>query len=139
MIGMSLKTQLSLFNKFYSIFLMGKICLTAALLILSSCRMPTNFGFYQPITMDMNVPDGPPEFKEGWRDGCRSGLANGNFLNSDVYLTKEGASFSSIYSDSNHSDNAKYRSAWGNAYWVCMTYGSTFVSSNSMQFSPLGR
>ncbi len=132
MIGMSLKTQLSLFNKFYSIFLMGKICLTAALLILSSCRMPTNFGFYQPITMDMNVPDGPPEFKAGWRDGCRSGLANGNFLNSDVYLTEEGASFSPVYTH-----DGQYRSAWGNAYWVCITYGSTFVSSNSMQFGPL--
>jgi hypothetical protein len=111
---------------------MRKIYLTAALLILFSCRMPTNFGFYQPITMDMNVPDGPPEFKAGWRDGCRSGLANGSFLNSSVYLTEKGASFSSIYRD-----DAKYRSAWGNAYWVCMTYGSTFVGSNSMQLAPL--
>jgi hypothetical protein len=94
--------------------------------------MPTNFGFYQQITMDMNVPDVTPEFKAGWRDGCRSGLANGSFLNSSAYLTKEGASFSPVYTH-----DGQYRSAWGNAYWVCMTYGSTFVSSNSMQFAPL--
>jgi len=111
---------------------MRKFLLSAAILIMiSSCRMPTNFGFYQPITMDMNVPDGPPEFKAGWRDGCRSGLSNGSFLNSSVYLTKEGPSFSSVYT---HDD--RYRSAWSNAYYTCMSYGSSFVAG-SMIHAPL--
>ncbi len=106
---------------------------TAILIMISSCRMPTNFGFYQPITMDMNVPDGPPEFKAGWRDGCRSGLSNGSFLNSAAYLTKEGPSFSPVYTH-----DGQYRSAWGNAYYTCMAYSSNFVGLNSMERAPLG-
>lgn len=113
---------------------MGKIFLTTVLLILSSCRMPTNFGFYQPITMDMNIPDGTPEFKAGWRDGCRSGLANGSFLNSSAYLTKEGASFSPVYTH-----DGQYRTAWSNSFYVCMVYGSKFVEFNSMQYGPLSK
>ncbi len=80
----------------------------------------------------MNVPDGPPEFKAGWRDGCRSGLANGSFLNSAVYLSKEGASFSPVYTH-----DPQYRSAWGNAFWVCTGYALQFTGFNSMQRAPL--
>ncbi len=94
--------------------------------------MPTNFGFYQPILFDLKVPDGTPEFKAGWRDGCRSGLATANFLNSGVYLTKEGPSFSPVYTH-----DGEYRSAWGSAYWVCTGFDMNFVNFNSMEHAPL--
>ena len=108
------------------------LLITAALILISSCRMPTNFGFYQQITMDMNVPDGTPEFKAGWRDGCRSGLANGSFLNSAAYLTESGPSFSPVYTH-----NGQYNTAWGNAYWACTGSSMSFTNFNSMMHAPL--
>lgn len=56
--------------------------IVAIILLLSSCRGVDNMGFYQPITMDLKVPDGPPEFKAGWHAGCKSALANRGFQNS---------------------------------------------------------
>ncbi|MBU6141342.1 MAG: hypothetical protein KGP29_07330 [Proteobacteria bacterium] len=111
---------------------MIKFFFFTTLILLSSCRFPTNFGFYQPLTLDTNVPDGPPEFKAGWRDGCRSGMANGTFLNSAVYLTKSGPSFSPVYTH-----DPQYRSGWSTGYWICGTYSSSFVSMSPMQRAPL--
>lgn len=109
------------------------LLIMAALALISSCRMPTNFGFYQPILFDLKVPDGTPEFKAGWYDGCKSGIANANFLNSAVYLTKAGPSFSPIYTN-----NSDYRSAWGNAFWACLGYDYQFAGElNSMKHAPL--
>ena len=35
--------------------------------------------------MDMTLPDGPPEYKAGWRAGCRTGMSPKNFANGFVY------------------------------------------------------
>lgn len=37
-----------------------------AVLALSSCR---------PLSVQMVTPDGPPEYRLGWEDGCDSGLS----------------------------------------------------------------
>jgi len=103
---------------------MKKFLLIAAILFLnSSCRLPTNFGFYQPITMDLNVPDGTPEFKAGWHDGCRSGNATGSFVNGAIYRTEAGPTFSPIYQHS-----GDYKDGWGAGYWSCYGYVVHFVT-----------
>jgi hypothetical protein len=112
-------------NKFFIILLM--------ILMLNSCRFPDNFGFFQPITMNMKVPDGPPEFKAGWHNGCRSALGMRSFANSYVYQDKGSAEFGNgVYQH-----DQTYNSAWSNAFFVCATYAGTFVDYNSMRHGPL--
>jgi hypothetical protein len=104
-----------------------------AFLMLYSCRFPDNFGFFQPITMDLKVPDGPPEFKAGWHNGCKSALGMRNFANSYVYQNKGSAEFGNgVYQH-----DQTYNSAWSNAFFVCATYSGTFVSYHSLKFAPL--
>jgi hypothetical protein len=104
-----------------------------AFLMLYSCRFPDNFGFFQPITMDLKVPDGPPEFKAGWHNGCKSALGMRNFANSYVYQNKGSAEFGNgVYQH-----DQTYNSAWSNAFFVCSTYSGTFVSYHSLKFAPL--
>jgi len=70
--------------------LIRNILFLLILTISFSCRLPTNFGFNQPITLDLTVPDGPPEFKAGWYAGCNTALGNKYFANSFVYGGKYG-------------------------------------------------
>lgn len=93
------------------------LLILTTLFLLSSCHLPNNFGFYQPITMDLDAPDGTPEFKAGWRDGCRSGAATGGFANGTVYRSEAGPTFSPVYQHS-----GDYKNGWGNAYWACYGY-----------------
>lgn len=103
------------------------------LILTASCRMPESFGFYQPITMSLTVPDGPPEFKAGWHDGCKSALGNAFFLNSFVYQTKNGPEFSNgIYQH-----DPMYQSAWSTAWFSCVLPSYGFVNFHSMKAGPL--
>lgn len=102
---------------------MRKFLLIATLLfITTSCHVPDNFGFYQPITIDLAAPDGTPEFKAGWRDGCKSGLGVGTFANAAVYRTKQGPSFSTVYLH-----DGQYQNGWGSAYWACSGHAAYFM------------
>ncbi|MFM7621075.1 MAG: hypothetical protein ACKO47_05670 [Alphaproteobacteria bacterium] len=100
---------------------------------LSSCRVMESFGFYQPIGMNMKIPDGPPEFKAGWHDGCQTALGMRYFLNSYVYQGQRTANFGSGV----HQHDPIYNSAWSNAFFSCVTYSATFTNFNSMKFGPL--
>ena len=88
----------------------------------SSCR-----GFYEPITLDMKIPDGPPEYQSGFRSGCRSGLATRNFTNSFVYNPDFG---SGVY----HHESA-YATGWSQGWFACVIHQSTFVGMG--EFWPL--
>ncbi len=52
------------------------------LLLTGSCTW-----FYQPATLSLDVPDGPPEYKAGWYDGCRSRLSIKNTLPMLSFMT----------------------------------------------------
>ena len=71
------------------------LLLTLIFTTLSSCRMTESMGFYQPMTLNLKVPDGPPEFKAGWHAGCKSANANQAFANSFVYQGKGGPDYGS--------------------------------------------
>ncbi|NBX52242.1 MAG: hypothetical protein EBT63_01130 [Proteobacteria bacterium] len=118
------------------IFHNTKLLVTFITILLSfSCRMPDNFGFYQPITMDLRVPDGPPEFKAGWHAGCKSALANRNFANSFVYQENYGSHFGTgVYQH-----DTAFQTGWRMAFFSCVAHTSTFVSFNSMQHGPLSK
>jgi hypothetical protein len=95
--------------------------------------MPDNFGFYQPVMMELSVPDGPPEYKAGWYAGCKTALSNKAFANSAIYQDDKGATFGNgIYSH-----DSMYQTAWGQAYFACYTTVSEFTGKGATQFSPL--
>ncbi len=103
----------------------------SAIFFSAACVLPDNLGFYQPITLRMTVPDGPPEFKAGWYAGCKSALGAGKqFANSWVY---GGPDFGSgVYQH-----DPLYQSAWSTAYFNCVTHAANFVDYNSMLKGPL--
>ncbi len=110
--------------------------LVATLLSAQSCRLPDNFGFFQPITLSLAVPDGPPEYKAGWYSGCKSGLgarANGAFANAGSYQDGKGPEFvSGIYMH-----DPAYQTGWGQGWFSCSVHAGSFVMSNSMAIAPL--
>ena len=93
------------------------------MMALFSCR-----GFYEPATLDLEIPNGPPEYQSGWRSGCRTGLATRGFANSFVYSPDFG---SGIY----HNDSA-YGTGWGQGWFACVIHQSTFSSMPSMEYGP---
>lgn len=103
------------------------------LLFLNCCRSLESKGFYQPMGMNMKVPDGPPEFKAGWHDGCKTALGMRYFANSYVHQDQRTADFGNgVYQH-----DPIYNSAWSNAFFACVTYSATFTGFNSMKFGPL--
>jgi hypothetical protein len=113
----------------------SKISVMILFLTLYSCRGVDNMGFYQPITMDLKVPDGPPEFKAGWHAGCKSSLANRGFHNSFVYQEDQGPDYGSgVYQHDPY-----FQTGWRVAFFSCTAYIGSFVGMPSMQHAPLSK
>ncbi len=94
------------------------------ILLLSSCR-----GFYEPITLDLETPDGPPEYKAGWHAGCRTALSLKNFANAFVY--------NADYGNGIYQHDPVFQTAWGQGFFSCKMHISGFVSRRAMEFGPL--
>jgi hypothetical protein len=94
------------------------------LMLISSCTW-----FYQPAGLNLDVPDGPPEYKAGWYDGCRSGLSEKkHFANAFVYDRTFG---SGIYQH-----DPVYQSAWSYGFLSCNTGAGLFVNRNWFAGAP---
>lgn len=66
-----------------------------------------------PLMMNMDPP-GSPEFKEGWKDGCESGLATyGTMFNKLRYQFYQNYEMLSI---------PDYNAAWHEAFNYCRHY-----------------
>jgi len=112
---------------------MRKFFLLTIVLSLLSCRLPDNFGFYQPITLSLAVPDGPPEYKAGWYNGCRSALGNSVFLNAFTYREDSRPIMGSgVY----HHD-PQFQTGWGQGWYACVIHIYTFVNTPVAQLGPL--
>ena len=104
-IGMLYKHKEEIMLFFFSIMIFG----------IMSCR-----GFYEPITISIDVPEGPPEFQSGYRSGCRSGLGARNFANAFVYSPDYG---SGIYQH-----DSVYATGWSMGWFACVINQATFVA-----------
>ena len=72
-----------------------------------------SFDWKKPIALDMNAPEGPETYRQGWSDGCSSGLASTvnsfhQFIGSYRYV-----------SDSELRYDKLYNKAWKYAYSHC--------------------
>jgi hypothetical protein len=57
-----------------------------------------------------------PEFKQGWRDGCETGMAGGSNTFYKMFYRNNAADGYKMTSSSD------YKTAWGNAFWFCYRY-----------------
>lgn len=77
---------------------------------------------YQPQTLTLTggIPqNGSPQFNQGWRDGCDSGMAAfGNYTYKLIYTFRK---------DMTLINNPEYNTAWNSAYNTCRWYTSTWL------------
>ncbi len=79
-----------------------KTIILLAFLCLAGCR-PTSTWFVNP--------EGPPEYKLGWEDGCDSGLsAQGTYMYRAIYGFKKRAEMM---------DNDLYKQGWNEGFTYC--------------------
>lgn len=95
---------------------------------LAACAVP---GFYEPITLDLEVPDGPPAFQAGWRGGCRTGLAIGAraFTNGFVYDPDFGTGA--------YQHDPDFLLGWGNGWFSCVIHANMVTAYYPMRKGPL--
>lgn len=79
--------------------------------------------------MDLDVPDGPPEFKAGWYDGCRSVLSTKKFANYMHYKLSIGNGL--------YQTNPVYYSGWNSAFILCQARTGRFVGKHIFNSYPL--
>lgn len=105
---------------------MKNIIIIFLLLTLVACRKPDNFGFYQPITMSMKVPDGPAEYQAGWHAGCRTALSQKAFSNSAVYLApNHGPDMGNgIYQH-----DPAFQTGWAQGWFACVLHIGQFIDA----------
>ena len=96
--------------------------------------MPTHTGFNQPITLDVRVPEGPPEYKAGWHGGCRSAMGTRSFANSFIYEDKKGGA---SLSNGIYQHDPVFQSGWAEGWFSCNLHIGTFVNYTSMRHGPL--
>jgi len=83
---------------------------------LASCSFDSNLP-YKPGFMP-ELPKGSPEFTQGWKDGCATGLAAyGNDVYKTVYRYQKDPAYDS---------NATYNGAWHDAYSYCRLYANAW-------------
>lgn len=70
----------------------------------------------KPATLDLEPPPGPPEYRQGWSDGCESGM--------DAYapqFQKLVRAFD-LKQDPKLRNNPVYYRAWKDAFLYCAMY-----------------
>lgn len=110
------------------------LLLNITLLFNSSCRMPDSFGFYQPITLGLDVPDGPKEYQAGWHAGCSSAMGSRIFANGFVYQDNKGGA--NVVNGIYHHDK-DFQAGWSHGWFSCNLHTGTFVFYNAMRHGPL--
>lgn len=90
---------------------MRKYLLFITILMLSACD-PT-----KPVSLDTTPPPGPPEYEQGFRDGCESGMSG--------YGTPFYKTFHRARQDPILAQNPVYYQIWKDAYAYCRTYVMT--------------
>ncbi len=94
------------------------------ILLLSSCD-----AMFRPLTLDLKVPNGPPEYQAGWHDGCSSALSFGGFTSSRFYKLTMG--------DGIYQHDPVYQSAWGSGWFACATQSGDYTAFPGLNKAPL--
>ena len=72
------------------------------------------------------APKGPPEYMEGWKDGCESGLSA---MTNDYYKT-----FYTFQQNNDLIGNELYYKAWKDTYHFCRHYAYGMLRESGQRF-----
>lgn len=97
------------------------IMLVCSLLMTSACERSLLTQLVRPTPYGIaDTPDGSPEFKQGWEDGCHTGYASyGNNRYKAAY---------SFTQDPELVDNSEYYRAWQDGQLYCRWYTFGWVA-----------
>jgi hypothetical protein len=99
---------------------MKNIILIFILLCLASC-----YGNkFNIATMPKPPKEGPPEYIEGWKDGCSTGLTT---YSNSFYRTKYKTMI-----NGHKMENLYYHKGWELGQRHCSYYSSTYLSNNEL-------
>lgn len=90
--------------------------LSLALIIIScvACTGPNHsFTLRKPMALDMNPPEGPENYQQGWLDGCKTGVAS----TSTAFYQTVGAYRFTL--DNNLRYDRLYNTAWRYGFNHC--------------------
>jgi hypothetical protein len=82
---------------------------------LFSCRFGSPRPAYKEPTkfFKKDLKNASPDFKQGWEDGCESGMSGGSTsFNQNFYKANKQDGYKFSYSKD-------YKTAWGSAFWFC--------------------
>lgn len=89
---------------------------------ISACRSTTGEGFdwTAAASFDTSTVVGPPEYVQGWRDGCETGRS--------AYANHFYKMFLTVKQDEQLAQNPVYYQVWKDAYLYCWFYQETTSS-----------
>jgi hypothetical protein len=97
------------------------------LFIMISCMCSCK-GMFEPMTADFEVPEGPPEYRAGWHDGCSTALSAGGFTSGKFHkLTFGGGTYT---------HDPAYQGAWTAGWYACVTQAGDYQSLPGMNTAP---
>jgi hypothetical protein len=98
------------------------LCSIMLLMALSSCDFRPQVGPPWMQEMLTQGPEGPTKFREGWRDGCESGIsATSNQLQRSYYKFKQNYELS---------QDPVYYTGWKTAFDHCQRYVFQYLRRN---------
>ncbi len=75
----------------------------------------------KPVYWDLTPPDGPPEYRQGWADGCESARdANADHFNKALLTVRQ---------DADLMKNPVYERVWHDAYNYCWYMQESILSN----------
>lgn len=95
------------------------IVLILSLMVTACTGKGGSLDLTKPASLNLEPPEGPPEYRQGWSDGCESGM---NVYSADFYK------FWKVYEfrqDENLRNNRVYYQVWKDAYLYCALYMMT--------------
>jgi hypothetical protein len=97
--------------------------------VLGSCKI-FRPSFKEPSKyFKKDLKDASPDFKQGWADGCETGMSGGgNSFQQTMYKVNKQDGYKFSYSPD-------YKVAWNYAFWFC--YRADYVDQKSTPFSSM--
>ncbi len=99
-------------NKAVLLHTLNSVVVAVAVLLLASCGVdPINNP--KPLLLDTEVDYGPPEYRQGYTDGCKSALSA--YASNSFIRTQQGG----VHVDPRYTNNVMYNQIWKDAWNYC--------------------
>ena len=97
-------------------------CLILIALLATSCGYKPQLGPPWMQKLFKEGPDGPEEFRQGWRDGCETGLS--------AVANRFQRSFYQFKQDYKLAQNPVYYAGWRTSFTYCQRYLFQYLRRN---------